>query len=232
MGYLYRLEDNTFINRFTDKIGYISVKKPYKPTEYNSLAIYLKNKHGEGVFGIGEFLTLDFFKLKNIINEENAEIQNKNYLQFKINLEHTFEFPIVNLKYLKLFPTYNAKFCYKPKHSFRLYWDAGICRNIFYLINECNYDYKLDYCNDAKWKYNLHCLRDGVYTNQWTHMKEKNICKLCGINKNHTHFFELHDTVKIDLFKDFVPLNRNNYIVVCQECHINIHKKMENRLKL
>jgi hypothetical protein len=235
MGYIYRLPSDFSLIPNVKKVNfdYLPVKKKEFPM-IRDLSIYSKNEYGEGIFALGSVLSSSEEKSSEL-KLENNNLINRNMFQVKIHLAYICRFPWIYIKHLKHFPTYNTKWFEKPYNPYKLYWACSLNSDIKYLFSTFWYDFfennvvnHYDYSH--LWKYYVHLLRERCVKNYW-HLKiplNTKECRICGYKSDVPYFLEIHDTIDINFDKDYIPINKNDFIVVCPNCHKNIHLNMHN----
>jgi hypothetical protein len=63
MSFIYRLKDNLSLipNDEHFDFSYLPVKRNVKPWKLSSFGIYIKNREGEGIFGLGTILDENYY---------------------------------------------------------------------------------------------------------------------------------------------------------------------------
>ena len=236
MSYLYRLPEGYSLIPYNQSINidFLPIKKKYKyfPMAEN-ISIYVSNKYGEGIFGLGSILSEKIYKSSELKNIESNLLMNKDFFQIHIHLNYLSVQPLIDKIYLRHFPTYNQNFFYKNYKPYKLYF-TFLYYDIEYLFSTFFYDFSSMYSSSSNinWYYYIHLLREKHIENNWipklsSSAKEK--CCICGFKSEKPYFFDLHDTVKINFYEAYIPVKMNNYIPICPNCHRNIHIAMRNR---
>jgi hypothetical protein len=234
MGFLYKLPKYYSLvpNEQGININYCSLKKKYDGilSFSDEIAIYESlNDCEEGIYTIGNIKGL--YKSSEILHNKNINFLNRNYFQLKIEYLFYNYYPLVNLKYLKQFPSYNRPWSYKPYNPYKLYWDGGIIKS----INDISKSFSIDYKNiqestTAQWKYYIHKLRE-IEINSffwWKLLSINDCCKLCGKKIINIQDFNIHDNTKIDFNLPYEPVITLNCVLLCHECHKKEHQKLNN----
>lgn len=227
MGYIYRLpyEFTLIPNREKLSLDYMPLKKNISPM-IRSISIYNKNDYGEGIFGLGSILSETVYKSSDIINTKSLNFINRNYFQLNIHLDYIGRFPFVDIRYLRHFPSYNHKWFRTPYNPYVLYWAVDLNEDIRKIFSRFWYDFELNsFFRKTYWKSYIHFLRENDVKGYWNIKlpKETGKCNICGKKSDEPYFLEVHDTTDIDFDKKYVPININNFIVVCPNCHKELH---------
>ena len=206
-------------------IQYISVKKNTIPFG-NDISIYMKNEYGEGIFAFGHISSDIVYKSTELPVQEREKLLNRSYFQIKIKLEYAGRYPLVDIKYLKHFPSYNRNWCQEPKNLFKLYWDAGVTKDIKN-IHDKYYDNFLhsNKYDDNMWRYIIHISRENLikYSKKARNMLINNTCTVCKISSNNENFLEIHDNYDIDFNGEYRHIDINDFIILCPNCHKILH---------
>ena len=226
MGYIYRLPDNfKIIDHLVRYHVYISVKKKQELIS-NEISIYSRNDDGEGIFALGSILSDKIYKTSELSISEKAELYDRSFFQIKTQLFRGSRFPLVDIKYLRQFPSYNKKWCQKPKNPYTLYWDAGLTTDINYIYETYGH---LFFPNDNKWRYYIHILRERSI-NDFKNVRKilkNNKCFNCGILPQCDNFLEIHDTKIINFDNEYIASKKDDYIALCPNCHKILHENIK-----
>lgn len=230
MSWIYVLKDNFSTNPWTIGYEYFPVKKKYY-TGFSPITLYRKYKDTEGICGWGNFIERDSLKSSEIKPIEGMNLYDKSYFQIKITLNsYTPEGLIIDKEILRQFPSYNRKSFGKPFNPYTLYFDAGLNWSVNYIYRNCHHDFFSIYdVKECLWKYYIHLLREKEVRYSWLRELPKKYkeCVKCGYKSEAPYFFELHDTIAIDFDNEFVRVNKNDFIVLCPNCHRSIHQRMK-----
>jgi len=235
MSWIYMLKDNISLNtHWNNGIKYFPVKKKYTPM-FSPITLWRKYKDTEGICGLGEIIEYEAIKSTEIKLNENTRIYDKSYFQIKIKTNtYTPEGLFIDKEILKQFPAYNRKCFDMPLNPYTLYFDGGLNYSVNYIYHNYHSDFfSISYIDKNLWKYFIHILREREIRNYWKRilLKKYKECFYCGFKSEVKNFFELHDNVIVDFDKDFVPVNLNDFSVLCPNCHKLIHHKMKNEGK-
>jgi hypothetical protein len=230
MAYLYRLlNEYTHFLQKSNSGHYLPVKKQCE-TKICSISRYSCNEYGEGVFGWGTILSKKSVKSSELKVDDN-ELMNRNYYQVKVHLDMFNSFPLVDIYYLRHFPAYNQKSFEKPYNPYTLNFCCNLNEDINFITKHSR-----DFSPMAKskekslWKY-IHLLRDRYIPYNWDRAIASKIikkCRICGKEHRETKFFEFHDPEEVDFDKEYKPVDGKDSIVVCPNCHKELHLRMRN----
>ena len=229
MGYIYRVKDNFDFNPWTP-YKYFPVKKKYY-TNFEPISFYKNDDNGGGIYGLGKILEYKALNSSKIHLEEGIKLFDSSFFQIKVRFSHYSFAPYIDNKILKHFPSYNKKQFENPINPYTLYWDCGLSTYMLYVLNNF-YISRASIFKKNVWEYYIHFLREmDINLNVKNKLLRKyKQCNQCGFKSDSPYFFELHDTVKIDLEKDYVPVNIDNFIVLCPNCHKLIHQKLKDEI--
>lgn len=236
MSYIYRLPNNCSLipNKQKYNLEYLSVKKsPVYSLHFGEVAIYAKNKHGEGIVGFGEILNEKTFKSSQLDPDKKNKYIDRNFFQVNVRLYHQSTEPIIYLRHLKQFPSFNSKTFDKPFNPYVLYW-AGMLHWEWDYIKKrfpYNFPYGIEPTSDRYLRFYIHILREKSINYFWNKKlpKENNQCAACGLKSDYPYFLEIHDTVKIDFDSDYKPVNIKDFIVLCPSCHKKEHLELRDK---
>jgi len=230
MSWIYILKDNFTMNPWTVQYEYFPVKKKYW-TGYGPIALYRKYKNTEGICGWGDILELNAEKSSEIKIVEGMKLYDASYFQIKMRLtSFTHQGLLIDKEILRQFPAYNIKLFRKPLNPYTLYFDGGLTPSIEYIFSEGKYDFCSIYdIKENLWKYFIHLLREAEAKNSWFREfhKKRSECVNCGYKSETPYFFELHDTITVDFDREYIPVNKNDFIILCPNCHKSIHQEMK-----
>jgi hypothetical protein len=229
VGYIYKLPKEFPLIPNKDKINlnYIPVKKDISPM-IRSLSIYMKSENGEGIYGLGNIISENVIKTSEIKLSKEFKFVNRNFYQINIHLDYAGRFPFIDIYYLRHFPSYNAKWFQKPYNEYKLYWAYKLNEDIKYIWSTFWYDFEDMYFSKKHWKYYIHYLREKSIENYWNKklpMQQKK-CSVCTLEYEEPYYLEIHDTKEIKFNNDYVPVDINDFIVVCPNCHKELHMKL------
>jgi hypothetical protein len=230
LGWIYKLKDNFSLNPWVNGYRYYPVKKKYTPM-FNPITLYRRYNDTEGICGLGDIIEYESLKSSEITLIEGLKLFDKSYFQIKIKLNcYTPEGLFIDREILKQFPSYNRKSFEKPLNPYTLYFDGGLNYSINYIYKNFHYDFfSIIDINKNLWRYYIHLLREKAVANYWRNrlpMKYKK-CIQCGLKSEVPYFLEIHDNVAVDFAGEYIPVNINDFIVLCPNCHKSIHQKMK-----
>ncbi|MDX9883728.1 MAG: hypothetical protein RBS73_16825 [Prolixibacteraceae bacterium] len=238
MSYIYRLPEKCTLlpNKEKFDLDFLSVKKlPLYSFPLGKVAIYAKNKKGEGIFGFGEILNVKPFKSSHLDPEQKIKFINRSYFQVKIRYRDKSCWPLINIRHLKHFPSFNSKQYKKPFNPFVLYWAGAMHWELSFLQYRFSHDFNSGsglgfFLSDRYWRFYIHILREQWINYFWNKRlpKENSRCTACGLKSDYPYFLEIHDTVKIDFDDDYRPVDSKNFIVLCPNCHKKEHLQMRH----
>lgn len=235
MSYIYRLPNNCSIipNKQKYNLEYLSVKKGTAYLSHlGSVAIYLKNKEGEGIFGFGKIMSKKTMKSSLIDPDKKIKFLNRNFCQIEIESTGVSRYPLIAIRHLRFFPSFNSKTFNKPFNPYVLYWAGSLHWEWNYIATRFPYDirYGINPISDRYLKFYIHNLREKSINYFWNKKlpKENSQCAACGLKSDYPYFLEIHDTVKIDFDSDYQPVNSKNFIVLCPNCHKKEHLQMRD----
>lgn len=235
MSYIYRLPEkcNLYPNKAKFDFNYLSVKKsPVYSYRRGEVAIYAKNKHGEGIFTFGEILNEKAFKSSQLDPDKKTKFINRNYFQVNVKLYQSIE-PVIYLRHLRHFPSFNSKSFDKPLNPYVLYW-AGMLHWEWDYIKKrfpFNFPYGIEPTSDRYLRFYIHILREKSINYFWNKKlpKENNQCASCVLKSDYPYFLEIHDTFKIDFDSEYKPVNIKDFIVLCPNCHKMEHLELRDK---
>ncbi len=226
MGYIYRLENNKCLipNKDNFDMNYLSVKRKASYMQLRDVALYIKNDEGEGIFGFAKILKDKTFKSSEIDAQKNIIFLKRDFFQLPVKFTAYSRVPLIDIRHLRHFPSYNSRFFQKPFNPFVLYRSGGLHWVYNYLQHRFSYDFfpttGPNFFPDKYWKYYIHFLREQHISYYWHKKlpKERQKCKNCGKKLHLDYFLEIHDTTEIDFDGDFKPVKIESFIVLC--CHV------------
>ena len=227
MGYIYRLPNDYKIINHPASLFYFSIKKKQDIISHE-ISVYSKNEDGEGIFAIGYLSSDIVYKTTELPTLERSSLFERSFFQIKVKLYRASRFPLVDIKYLSQFPSYNRKFCQKPKNPYTLYWDAGLTKDISFIYENYNRFFST---NINKWKYYIHILREESIKHKKKVRKMLNTankCINCGILPQTSNFLEIHDKFNINFNYEYVTPGIEDAIIVCPNCHKILHEDIIN----
>lgn len=259
MTYIYKMPLPILPNKEEFKMEYIPIKRKDRLHQGASISFYAENKFGKGIFALGIILSDKTIKSSEIGKPEEIKLMNRNFYQIKVFHTTTSLNPIIPLRFLRHFPSFNSNYGARPYNSNVLYSDGGLSyeidtlttlfpyspyntrvslsefegetmyRSLFYSNREDG-TVGLDF--DGDWKIKLHCLRErSLHTMHYRKMiKKAKRCAVCGMLKPYLkNYFELHEKIEINFEKPYVPVAANNFITVCPNCHKMMHIEFEDQ---
>lgn len=239
MSYIYRLPEkcNSYPNKKKFDFNFLSVKKsPVYSLHFGKVAIYAKNKHGEGIFGFGEIMHDKAEKSSQLDPKKNIKFLNRNYFQVKVRLFSYGVEPTIDIRHLMHFPSYNSKQFDKPLNPFVLNWAGAMHWELSFLQYRFSYDFNPSSgpafsVSDKHWTFYIHFLREQWINYYWNNKlpKENGKCASCGLKSDYPYFLEIHDTVKIDFDSEFIPVNIKDFTVLCPSCHKKEHLELRDK---
>ncbi len=234
MGYIYRLpvkDGDTSLEDYDLK--YLSVKKfPIGVRPLEEVAIYGKTNRGEGILGLFEVMEKPTTS-SDIDPEKKIEFLYRSYFQVKVRTYHLSLIPLIELRHLRHFPSYNRSAYHRKFNTYMLYESDGLQWE-YRLIK---YRYPFDFCmsigppffGDRYWRKFIHHIREKSIDYSWHKVlpQQKGECAGCGVKSQVPYFLEIHDTVKIDFDVEYKPIQMEDFIVLCPNCHKKEHHKSE-----
>ncbi|MCK9270874.1 MAG: hypothetical protein RBR47_06240 [Bacteroidales bacterium] len=232
MAWIYRLENGRSLipNDEMFCLDFLSVKKKWYSRFFEEVAIYGKNESGEGIFGFGKIMGEGYLKSSIVDPKKQLRFYDRTYFQMPIHLYTKSRFPLIPIRYLRHFPTYNCSHFQKPFNPYVLYFSSIV------------YDYKdfqktypfwsIWYSDEGKyWRLFVHFLRERSVDFIYKRRLLKNIrgCQRCGWRNHSPYFLEIHDTHEINFDAEFHPLNNDDLSVLCPSCHKTMHHKIIGR---
>jgi len=234
LSWIYVLKDNFSSNFWNNGYKYFPVKKKYT-TMFSPITLYRKYKDTEGICGLGNIIEYEALKSTEIKLSKDTKIYDRSYFQIKIKTNYyTPEGLFIDKEILRQFPAFNRKTFEKPLNPYTLYFDAGLNYSVNYIYHNFHYDFfSVTDIDNNLWKYYIHLLREMEIRHYWRRIlfKKHKECFNCGFKSEIKYFFELHDNIVVDFNREYIPVNINDFIVLCPNCHKLIHHKMKNEGK-
>lgn len=235
MSYLYKLENNKslLLNADIFGINYLPVKRKASHMQLRDVALYIKNDDSEGIFGFAKILEDKTLKSSEIKVKKKINFINRNFFQLPVKFTICSSEPLIEIRHLRHFPSYNSSLFQKPFNPFVLYWSGALHWEYSYLQHRFSYDFCPEtgpnFFPDRYWKHYIHFLREQHINYFWNKKlpKEKQKCEICGEKLHSAYFLEIHDTTEIDFNGDFKPIKIEDFIVLCPSCHKKEHLKLK-----
>jgi hypothetical protein len=179
-------------------------------------------------------------KVSEIPKDEQHLVYNRSQLQIAVRLSSIAEDPFLGTQCLEQFPSINQHRKIRAINYDKVYRTNRLVSEINYLYSgKWWHTLPYSFLGDNHREHYFHILREQHFRLYFLRkykriLKEETECSICKFKANdykpeYSPFLELHETTPVDFNSKYKQIKKEDFIVVCPNCHKLEHEKIKNQ---